>query len=164
MPALNSDAVIIAPSRLEDVPGFHAALDNVARERLWLARNEAPPLEKTIAFVTRILNEGFVQLLAHRDGKVIGWCDVFPRSDDPAVGVVGMGLIKDARGQGIGQKLLSEALGLAQGRFSRIELDVRLTNPAAIALYQKMGFVIERQYYRDTPGVEAELYTMVWQP
>ncbi len=148
---------------MEDATAFHAALDSVARERRWLARNEAPPLEKTVTFMESLIAAGNVQLLAHHGGAVVGWCDVHPRNEDPAVGIVGIGLIKDWRGKGLGEKLLRGALDAAKDRFQRIQLDVRVDNAAAIALYKKLGFNVESQYRRDVPDVEADLYTMIWQ-
>ncbi len=55
-----------------------------------------------------------------------------------------MGLLPDWRGHGLGRRLLQIALDQADAlRFSRVELDVVTDNTAAIALYERMGFVRE---------------------
>ena len=58
--------------------------------------------------------------------------------------VLGMGVIGLYRGQGIGKSLLNSALAKAKQKgLTRIELTVRESNKAAIALYKKFGFAIE---------------------
>lgn len=50
-----------------------------------------------------------------------------------------------ARGQGIGSRLLAEAMALARARdYGEIRLDVVETNPRARALYERLGFVALR--------------------
>lgn len=59
------------------------------------------------------------------------------------VGSLGMGLVARHRGRGIGRQLVEAALDQARSTFRRVELDVYASNPAAIALYEKVGFVHE---------------------
>jgi len=61
-----------------------------------------------------------------------------------------MGVLKPFRGQGIGRKLVNEALRFARASegIERIELSVRATNTAAIALYQSAGFAYEGRRIR----------------
>lgn len=129
----------IAPITLDDVEGFHAALDSVARERRFLASFEAPPLEAAQVFVEANLREGNPHFVAHEGGRIVGWCDI-KRSGRPVhahCGVMGMGVVADCRGAGIGRALLgaTRAAGLL-----RVDLDVRAANTPAIALYERMGF------------------------
>ena len=84
--------------------------------------------------------------VACRAGEVIGWCDI-RRHALPAFahrGSVGMGVMAEWRGHGIGFRLLDAALDAAfrQG-FAEFELEVRADNARAIALYDKIGFVRE---------------------
>lgn len=64
------------------------------------------------------------------------------------------------RRQGIGAALLSAVIGWSKERGAeRVELEVRIGNRAAIALYERAGFVSEglrRGYYRD-PEEDAVL-------
>lgn len=136
----------IVPIAAHHVEGFHAALDRVAREHLYLAFLEAPPLEATRAFVLTNIREQHPQFVAEVDDVVVGWCDVI-RSDRPVFrhcGFLGIGLVAEYRGLGIGRALMiaaieaSFALGMA-----RIELTVRADNARAIALYRRLGFLTE---------------------
>lgn len=61
-------------------------------------------------------------------------------------GVVGIGLLPDHRGRGLGEKLMLQALAAARAfGFGRVELSVRHDNARALALYRKVGFKIEGQ-------------------
>jgi ribosomal protein S18 acetylase RimI-like enzyme len=77
---------------------------------------------------------------------VIGWCDVLPGWLEGLdhCGELGMGVRKDHRRRGIGQRLLLRAIEEAKAvGLERIELDVFATNVAAIRLYEKLGFGVE---------------------
>jgi RimJ/RimL family protein N-acetyltransferase len=138
------EIVLIAQGPIE---GFHRALDIVARERRYLAFLEAPPIEATRAFVLGNIERGSPQFVAvSAAGEVVGWCDVTPL-DRPSLahrGVLGMGLLPQFRGQGIGTKLIQSALTAARAfGLHRVELTVREHNIGAMELYRKIGFTIE---------------------
>lgn len=154
--------VTIAPVTAADIEGFHAALDDVARESGFLARPTAPPLDSTRAFVTGIIEKGHVQLMAKDGGVIVGWCDVLPREGDDSIGTVGMGVRKSHRGQGLGERLLRAALTAATPKnFAVIRLDVQQRNTGAAALYKKLGFETLRAYRREGEN-ERDLYEMIW--
>jgi ribosomal protein S18 acetylase RimI-like enzyme len=107
---------------------------------------EAPPIESTRTFVLDNIRHGHPQLVALSDGNVIGWCDVTPkpRAIYAHSGVLGMGLLPQFRGQGIGGSLIRQALVAAKAfGLHRVELTVREDNANAIGLYKKVGFEIE---------------------
>jgi putative acetyltransferase len=60
------------------------------------------------------------------------------------VGVLGIALLPQARGQGLGGRLMDAAIDKAcrQG-ITRIELTVRADNLRAKALYERKGFEVE---------------------
>lgn len=138
---------VIAPITAEDIPGFHAALDCVAKEKIYLAFNAAPPLESTRAFVLGNLEKGHAQVVARDGATVVGWCDVIPpgnRDTNRHVGVLGLGVLPAYRGRGIGKKLMQAAIDSAFAKgLTRIELTVREKNANALALYKKLGFETE---------------------
>lgn len=139
--------ITIVPIAEEHIEGFHAALDIICRELIYLAFNQAPPLESTRQFVRNNIRNNVPQFVALSDGKVIGWCDISPKSNrdtNKHVGVLGIGVIPAFRGQGVGRPLMETAIdkGFKNG-LKRIELDVRENNVNAIALYKKLGFDIE---------------------
>ena len=138
--------VDIVPIEESHIEGFHRALDFVAREKRYLAFLEAPPPESMRAFVLDNIKRGHPEFVALAAGEVVGWCDVTPKARPiyPHSGVLGMGLLPQFRHQGIGKRLIVQALAAAQAfGLQRVELTVRENNTNAIALYKKVGFEIE---------------------
>lgn len=139
-------SVLIAPIAAEHVEGFHRALDVVAREHAYLAFLKAPSLDRTREFVMNNIAKANIQFVALADGELVGWCDVLPK-DRPIYahsGVLGMGLLPEWRGKGIGRALIERTLNEAHLRgFVRVELTVHADNTRAIALYNSVGFQIE---------------------
>ena len=132
--------------RSADVEGFHACLDEVAREKAYLALEQAPPLAETRTFVEAAMRRGDVRVIAVEEGAVLGWCDIsahrYPSLKH--VGQLGMGVRKKFRMQGIGRKLLDRALELAKdASLEKVELEVFSSNKAAIQLYLSSGFTKE---------------------
>lgn len=127
-----------------DVPAFRHALDSVARERLYLAAFEAPPIERVEAFISSNVKNGHPQFVAVEDGEIVGWCDAIPGASTAGtahVGSLGMGVIKEYRGNGIGRQLLEATLSKAKELgLEKIELSVYASNESAIGLYEKLGF------------------------
>jgi RimJ/RimL family protein N-acetyltransferase len=129
-----------------ETAAFRAAVDIVARERKYIALTEAPPIEQVRAFVSRNVERGYPQIVAVAGGAVVGWCNVPPasRTVSAHVGDLFMGLVPEFRGKGLGERLLRQAVQVADVfGFRRIELGVFATNTAAAALYRKVGFVEE---------------------
>jgi RimJ/RimL family protein N-acetyltransferase len=143
---LDETSVRVEPMTLDHVEGYRRALDVVARERRYLTMLEAQPEPDTLRFVKSNLENGNPMMVALAGGKVIGWCDVrrevFPSRAHR--GTLGMGLLPEWRGRGVGRRLLEATLAQARrSGFKRIELDVHADNPRAIALYERAGFVRE---------------------
>ena len=141
-----SPVASVVPIAEEHIEGFTAALDSVARERRYLARFEAPAAEDVRKYVRENIAKRVPHFVAVGDGSVIGWCDI-ARKPQPAFahsGVLGMGVVSDFRGQGIGRALLNATLQAAKSiGISRIELTVRVDNERAKRLYESGGFVVE---------------------
>ena len=137
----------IVPIAEGHISGFHAAVDVVARERKYLAFLEAPPVEDVRRFVLNNIEHGYPQFVVLSTDKVVGWCDVLPNRSRVIYahcGTLGIGLVPEFRGKGIGRVLMQRAIGAAFAfGLSRIELAVREANVNAIALYKSLGFQIE---------------------
>ncbi len=139
-------SVTITEVREEHIEGCHAALDVVAREHKYLVWLEAPPLEATREFITGSIANRHPHFVALDGERVVGWCDITPR-ERPATrhgGVLGMGLLPEWRGRGLGRRLMERTLEAARAfPLTRVELLVRADNEPAIALYHKVGFELE---------------------
>jgi ribosomal protein S18 acetylase RimI-like enzyme len=139
--------VRIVPTEEKYAESFNAVVDAVARERRYIGFVEAPSLESTRDFVRGILGGAGVQLLAvNPNDVVVGWCDIVgnPHEGFRHVGRLGMGLLPDYRGRGLGRQLVAQAVRAArQAGIERIELEVFASNERAIALYRELGFVTE---------------------
>lgn len=143
---LSETPVRIEPMTLDHVQGYRRALDVVARERKYLTMLEALPEPDTRRFVKNSLENGNPMMVALAEGEVIGGCDVRREffSSRAHRGTLGLGLLPEWRGRGVGRRLLEATLAMARrAGFKRIELDVHADNQRAIALYEKAGFVGE---------------------
>lgn len=59
-------------------------------------------------------------------------------------GVLGMGLLPDRRGRGLGRELMRRTIEAARAfGLARVELTVRDDNAPAKALYRELGFEVE---------------------
>lgn len=85
-------------------------------------------------------------LIAERNNKIIGSIGLEGSSLIKYCHVcsLGMGVLKEYWGKGVGSELLHAAIVWAkENQMIRIELNVVETNERAIALYQKYGFIDE---------------------
>jgi len=138
--------VEILPIERRHIAGFRDVLDEVARERRYLALIEAPPMPQVRRFVLGNLRSAAAQFVAVDDGRVVGWCDIKPKTRETLrhTGVLGMGVAATHRGTGVGARLLSATLDAAfASGLTRVELTVLTDNVAAMALYRRFGFETE---------------------
>jgi RimJ/RimL family protein N-acetyltransferase len=142
-----SDQFRIVPTSLEYVERFHHAIGVVARERRYIGFVDAPPIEMTRAFIQSILDGAGIQLVVlDENDALVGWADIMQRPHEGFrhVGRLGMGLLPEARGRGLGERLLLAAIERAwEFGLERVELEVFASNTRARALYEKLGFVVE---------------------
>ena len=138
--------VLIRLSRIEDAPAFSEAVTRVASEKRYLATVEGYTVEQTRSYLQRAAEGLLYQVVAEVNGRVIGACDISPRQGTgfTHVGVLGMFLLSEWRGRGIGRQLLEACLSAARNSgLERIELEVFADNEAALHLYETQGFVRE---------------------
>ena len=147
---------------------FHEALDLVAREQIYIEMIEAKPFDEVATFQRKLITNNWPVYYAVENDKVVGWADITPAANPRLAhrGFLGMGLIKDYRGRGLGTQLLTKALKHSKEiGLEKIELSVYTDNTAAIKLYKKMGFteIGIVKHYRKLNGryfdcVEMEMF------
>lgn len=149
-----------------DVASFHRCLDTVAREGRYLAMLEAPPLDQVSDFVAEGRKHGIVQFVAVAADRVVGWCDVSPIRwvGFRHSGNLGMGLLSEFRRRGIGRRLLDATLTESRRQgITRVQLEVFVSNRAAVAFYEKYGFNHEglKRNARELDGGSEDMACMV---
>lgn len=164
---MNAGPVTIRAITLADIKEFGDCVGAVMKEREYLAFQQPFPLAQTAAFVATNMENGGPMLVADDGGRIVGWCDV-RRESIPIYaheGVLGMGLLPDYRGRGLGERLLRTTLDAARVRgFERVSLTVYGRNTRAAALYRKVGFVMEgtRLRGKKLDGVYDDVHMMVY--
>jgi RimJ/RimL family protein N-acetyltransferase len=156
---------VVRPIALADIDGFRACLDAVIRERKYLAMLQPFPPAETAAFIARNLESNNPQFVADAGGEIVGWCDVRRETihSYAHVGHLGMGVVADWRGRGVGERLMRATLDAARAAgFEKIELSVYASNARARALYEKVGFVLEgtRVRGRKVDGAYEDVHLM----
>ncbi|MBP6862829.1 MAG: GNAT family N-acetyltransferase [Neisseriaceae bacterium] len=91
--------------------------------------------------------ESWQSLVAEIDGELVGQVTLHPEAKIRRrhVASIGLAVHPAFSGRGIGRRLMTEAIMLCERwlNVQRIELIVYVNNEVAVALYQKLGFVIE---------------------
>lgn len=119
--------------------------------------------------ILKELPESFI--VAEFDGKIIGYvmCKIeFGFSNFRKLGfvkkghVVSIAILEQHRGKKVGTILMEEAInGLVSRRTEEVYLEVRVSNSAAIKMYEKLNFKVRsrlKTYYRD--GEDAFLMAL----
>lgn len=80
-------------------------------------------------------------------GNLVGLLAVYLNNEVSKEGfITNVSVEKDYHGRSIGSELLRRSLALAAGKgFISVKLEVFSTNKAALRMYEKFGFVIERK-------------------
>lgn len=139
-------AVVLRPLTLDDAAEFNHAVGIVARERRYLRFIDFPPMEMTVQFLKAGLEAGNPHLGAFDGAQMVGWCDICRHSFEIERhgGTLGIGVLPEYRGHGLGRRLIEAALRAADAAgFERVDLTVRADNIRAATLYERVGFVRE---------------------
>ncbi len=158
--------VLIRPTTEDDIPSLREGIDQVARERRFIAMLEAPSIDDVNAFVHWLgTGAGFQYVAVDPAGAVVGWCDIIrnTREGFRHCGQLGMGVAAPFRRRGIGRRLVQATLvHAAEVGLTRIELEVFASNTNAVALYRTLGFKHEgrKRGARDLDGIVDDVELM----
>ena len=106
--------------------------------------------------------EGYTSLVAVEEQNIIGYIGIKAVLDE--ADITNVAVNPTVRRQGIGKQLIKHLLTYAdRNKINRIFLEVRVSNEAAISLYQGAGFhkIDCRKDYYDKPREDA--FIMVWE-
>lgn len=95
-------------------------------------------------------------------GQVVGFCILQPVLDE--ANLLLMAIHPNQQGKGLGYRLLDESIKLLKNQPVQIFLEVRESNKAAIALYEKSGFHqidLRKNYYPCLNGGREHAIIMV---
>lgn len=133
------DWVEQAPRWSPDVDAYLAAYHRVGHPWLWADRlaGGRPAIERDLERPEQVCWR------IDRSGRLAGFCELVLRADRQAE-ILHCGLVPDARGRGLGRRLLTSALAGARAMgASRVWLHTcSEDSPAALAFYQAAGFRI----------------------
>lgn len=96
-------------------------------------------------------NDAAYYLVCEMDGEVVAHCGAWFVIDQGTI--TNVAVLPAFRGCGIGKQLLQGMLDYCEREeITNISLEVRVSNEAAISLYEKQGFIkgpIRKNYYAD---------------
>ncbi len=84
-----------------------------------------------------------IYYVAEEDGNILGGCGIYPTKGLPAghVELVKLYLKDEARGKGLGKKLMEKSMEWAKSQgFTHVYLETLDELSAAVGLYQRIGF------------------------
>lgn len=124
-----------------DWRGLQEAIDSVCAEQVMAT----PRFQPTPAWQHALVDARcrcHLLLVAVAEGRVVGWCRLFPERCADGIDSVelGIGVLRDWRGQGIGTALLDWALAWAAERRLGCVLTTRADNEPALRLFRAAGF------------------------
>lgn len=151
--------VTIRRATTDDVDALLALRHEVAAEGVWIGAEVPLDLEgdraKHLDSIERMeAGERTVFLVAVRGSQIVGSLHVGEGIE--GIGDLGMNLAADARGHGLGRRLMDEAISWATlAGLHKLALQHWPWNHRAHRLYEKVGFVEEgylRRHYRRKDG------------
>ena len=164
----------IVPIERRHIAAFREVVDAVARERRWLAMQEAPPLARIRRVVLDNLREGAPQFVATDDGRLVGWCDVRPKTypSQRHSGVLGMGVAAAHRGRGVGTALLQATRAAVTSEYGANHLNaapkqfsskVKNAQEAHEAIRPTTPYRSPQSLGSELNSQELALYRLIWQ-
>lgn len=139
--------ITIEPMRLEDAQEV-SVLEKASFSVPWSQKG----------FEDALHMENVCFLVAREEQKIIGYLGMYVSFEEGEI--TNVAVQEDHRGQGIGKRLLERLFKEAQKKqVEQILLEVRVSNEAAIHLYEKMGFVkigVRKGFY-ELPREDADI-------
>ena len=162
------DALEIRPAEPSDARAFLEFWTAIVAEERFVRTEEVHTSLRAYRRRFRIRSDSEVSFLAFEGGRLVGHVTV-QREQHPVtrhVASLGIAVAIDARGRGIGRRLMDEAIAWSTAAgIEKLVLAVYPHNEAAIALYRSVGFVEEgrlARHSRKSYGYEDEILMAAW--
>jgi RimJ/RimL family protein N-acetyltransferase len=147
----------VRPGRVEDARAIAETFAAVAEERDGIASE--PPVDvdaRTELFAASMAGT----LVAEAGGAIVGSLHI--ERSRFGVGDIGMHVVREWRGRGVGSALLEAAIERARADgLHKLSLEVFPHNEAGLALYRKVGFVEEGRRVRHYRRANGELWDSI---
>ena len=112
-------------------------------------------------FLDALSGENVIFLVAESLGKIVGYCGMYCAADEGEI--TNVAVAPEARNRGVGKLLMAQFLEEAKKAGARqVILEVRVSNEAALHLYEKFGFSvcgIRKDFYEE-PVEDAYVMTL----
>jgi ribosomal protein S18 acetylase RimI-like enzyme len=162
------DAIEIRPAGPRDARAFLEHWTAIVAEERFVRSEEVQTSARAYRRRFRQRSDLGTDLLAFENERLVGHVTV-QRERHPVtrhVGSLGIAVAADARGRGIGRRLMAQAIAWAkEAGVEKLVLSVYPHNDAAIALYRSFGFVEEgrlARHSRKSYGYEDEILMAAW--
>ena len=144
LPKPSSSPVVWRPLRAKDV-AYVAALEAQIHAAPWTAGNFRDALAA-----------GYSAQVGEREGRIVAFGVLMLAPGEGQL--LNLSVVPDARREGLGRELLARFLAdAARMGASQVFLEVRIGNTAAIALYEREGFVrVARRANYYPPGASGQ--------
>lgn len=140
--------ILLREPNEDDVVELMEMFNKIVTEDVYIMVNEKQTFEEEKKYLESVLKDvaenKMVKIFAFDGDKMIGNCDVRKgRYRSSHVGLFGLIIRKEYRGDGIGSQLTETVIQLAKERMGLkiVELHVYSENEPARKLYKKLGFV-----------------------
>ncbi|NBJ92460.1 GNAT family N-acetyltransferase [Parablautia muri] len=145
----NGNQYLLRSPREEDAGIMLAYLKKTAQETergLSYPEEMDMSIEEEADFIKHFLeDERSMMISVYDDDKLVGGASLSSVGEKQKIrhrASIGIALLKDVWGQGIGRSLMTELLSFAkEAGYVQIELEVVADNVSAIGLYESLGFV-----------------------
>ncbi len=148
---------VVRPARAGDARAMAEIFAAVAGERDGIATEPPVDIDERAALFARTADASVVAVAG---GRLVGMLHV--EASRHGFGELGMLVVRDWRGRGVGSAMVQAGIGWARGhRLHKLCLDVFPHNTAAIALYRKCGFVEEGRRIKQYRRASGELWDSI---
>jgi len=136
--------ILIRPPRMSDLESSLRMINSLVEEKAMLTVQKKLTLKEEKEYLEKIIKDrNSIHLFLIIDKEVMGSARVNKNNGTKNhIGELGISLRKEARGKGLGEKLMKEVISKAIKKFKLkiITLEVYSKNKIAQNLYKKIGF------------------------